>query len=236
MTGLPLMSQDSSEETPVADFGTSIQKSTPSTTKKVAESFIEPSANTKQDPKALGPPNVEIRYVEISKENMRALAAVGEQVREMQDWRVLFFPDAQNIQSVMAAARKLPGAAKRALPSNGELEILSGDFDPDPQSPFLSFSMIWTMPNAVDWSLISQLPNPDPQGRQKFLMSEQQGEMTWDPKGALLVIFDPLQRIPVQDETKLDRSPLQVLRSNDFKAGYSDLVIWIEITNKPALF
>jgi len=196
-----------------------------------SQEFIEPSKKTGQENVKLSPPAVEVRYLEISKDNIQALAASGEVLQDLENWRVIYLPSSPSVKSLIKSSRPQPGSVKRALPLRGELEVLSGDYDPDPTKSFLNFSMIWRLPDQVEWSLISQFRSND-DGRQ-MTMKEHQGRMTWNPMGALIIIFDPIQRISVGPNVDLSKSPLRILQSSDFQNGLSDLVIWVEISNPP---
>jgi hypothetical protein len=196
--------------------------------------FVKPGPRTKQGPEATASPSVEVRYMEVSKENINALVSSGQVVRELENWRVVFLPKSPSIKSFLPSSRPLPGSVKRALPPQGNLEILSGDYDPDPNAIFLNFSMIWKMPDSADWSLITQIPSAGAGGaKAPLVLQETEGKMKWQPGGALLFIFDPLQRIPVAAEAPLERSPLRVLKSSDFQNGLSNMIIWIEVTHLP---
>lgn len=197
------------------------------------QGIIEPTPKTKQQPTS--PPTVEVRYLEISKENIRALVASGQVIRELENWRVVYLPSSPSIQSLLQASRRLPGSIRQPLPLQGDLEILSGDYDPDPNKSFLNFSMIWRIPDSVDWSLISQMRRGE-NSESPLVMREYGGKMRWTPQSALIFIFDPIQRVPVSNNTDLNESPLRVLKSQDFQTGLSDLIIWIEVANQPVTF
>lgn len=196
--------------------------------------IIEPGPNTNQPQAPRGPPQVEVRYLEVSKANIRALVDSGQLVRELENWRVIYLSSSPSVQSLLRASRPLPGSVRQALPPQGSLEILSGDYDPEPNRSFLNFSMIWRMPDSVDWSLITQLRSAE--APTELVLREHEGKMKWSPQGALILIFDPLTRISVPPEVDLSRSPLRVLRSQDFQTGLSDLIIWIEVTNMNSAF
>lgn len=197
------------------------------------QGIIEPTPKTRQQP--TGPPTVEVRYLEISKENIRALVASGQVIRELENWRVVYLPSSPSIQSLLQASIRLPGSVRQALPTQGDLEILSGDYDPDPNKSFLNFSMIWRVPDSVDWSLISQMRSGE-STESPLVLREYGGKMKWNPQSALIFVFDPLQRVPVSANADLNESPLRVLKSQDFQTGLSDLIIWIEVANLPVTF
>ena len=239
--GIPILSSRSLDEVnetePLVARESEVTPEGTETSSLAAEpqGIIEPSANTGQ-PEAQKPPSIEVRYLEISKENLRALITTGQVIREFENWRVVYIPSSPSIQSLLQSSRPLPGSVRQALPAQGELEILSGDFDPEPNRSFLNFSMIWRMPDNVDWSLISQMRTAEVGGPPELALREFDGKIKWTPQGALILIFDPIQRVPVSADSDLTGSPLRVLQSQDFQNGLSDLIIWVEIKNLPAIF
>ena len=248
--GIPLLSSKASDGTESepegAREGSSVANSkiadseppAPTETKTngaAGSDFIEPSARTGQPNESQKPPSVEVRYLEVSKNNIQALVSSGEVLQDLENWRGIYLPSSPSVKSLIRSSRSLPGQATQALPPRGELEILSGDYDPDPLKSFLNFSMIWTLPDQVEWSLITQLRSLEgPQDT--MLVREYQGRMTWNPRGALILVFDPIQRIPTAPNANLSSSPLRILQSPDFQNGLSDLIIWVEVTNLPKLY
>lgn len=237
--GIPLLSSRAVDEDMVEDIEDEGDEMPPAETRLAQEDaamdaasqgIIEPGPNTNEAAAPKGPPQVEVRYLEVAKENIAALAASGRLVREMENWRIVYLPSSPSVQSIIRASRPLPGSVRQALPPQGDLEILSGDYDPEPNRSFLSFSMIWRMPDSVEWSLITQLRSSN-EAVPQLVLREYEGSMKWSPQGALILIFDPLTRITAPPEVDLSRSPLRILRSQDFQSGLSDLIIWIEVTN-----
>lgn len=239
--GLPLLSHNASDEEESSLSSSpppsSMDTEEPSFSESNEASIIEPKGAAAPKKAPVGPPRVEVRYLEVSKDNIRAFVASGQVLRELENWRVVYLPSNSSFQSLLKASRPLPGSVSQPLPPQGDLEILSGDYDPDPNRSFLNFSMIWRLPNSVDWSLITQLRSGEsPTSPGPLVLREYEGQMKWNPQGALILIFDPLSRIAVSPQANLSQSPLRVLQSADFQNGLSDLIIWIEVTNLPMAF
>lgn len=245
LEGIPLLSSRAVDEEVVEQSMEGVEEEIPQAETMMAREdtamdtpstgIIEPGPNTNQPAVSKAPPQVEVRYLEVSKENIAALIASGRLVRDMENWRVVYLPSSPSVQSILRASRPLPGSVRQALPPQGDLEILSGDYDPDPTRSFLSFSMIWRIPDSVEWSLITQLRSAG-EATPQLLLREYEGTMKWSPQGALILIFDPLTRITAPSEEDLSRSPLRILRSPDFQSGISDLIIWVEVTNSGTAF
>ncbi len=237
--GIPLLSHSAEDDEEVALATPEVEALTAEAPPQEDEtleseaSIIEPDpANRNSQTNAISStPRVQIRYLEVSKENIQALIASGRVVRELENWRIIYIPSSPSVQSLARAARPLPGSVQQALPPRGELELISGDIDPDPNRSFLNFSMIWRIPDQVEWSLITQLRSPDTQGPGQLILREHEGRLRWSPEGALVLIFDPIGRIPTLRDADFSRSPLQILQSADFQSGLSDLIIWVEVSN-----
>lgn len=196
-----------------------------------------------------------VRFFEMSKEiftreNLTALN--GRVVREDGDWRVVYFEDAKTIESIKSSASRLPGAQEKQVQSE-TLELDAGDVNPDLQVPYLAIGVDLSKTESLHFAVDMQVPtvtaqarnvagqgagqgqegyNTDapPQAPAPMQVSALEGTVKFKPQGALLMIYDPVNRGPTsQDSSRLSQSPLKVFNSDDFRQGFSDLIVWISL-------
>jgi hypothetical protein len=192
---------------------------------------------------------LEIGFFELSRENLIALA--GKIQRDEGDWHVVFIEDAKTVESLQTAARKLPGLQEKSLQKETKegLEVDAGDINPDLRSPYLAVGVDWIKNENLHWALDLQLPparqndamanaNPGPAsvapttpgGQPNLQLTTLEGAVHFTPQSALLLVYDPAIRTFTGLETaKLEKSPLRVLTSDDFRAGESALVVWVRL-------
>lgn len=206
-----------------------------------AEANVEAPSATPAAVKEPTYSQIEVGFFELSRENVAALN--GRVLREDGEWRVLYFEDARTIESLKASARKLAGGREKAL-ENDAVEIDAGDLNPDMQSPFLAVGVDWAKNESLHWALDVQLPVANPSARNvatqgqppaqtlttPMQLTTLEGTLPFKPPAALLLIYTPIQRTPQSQtrDSRLAQSPLNVLTSEDFRAGYSDLIVWIK--------
>jgi hypothetical protein len=199
---------------------------------------------------------MEIGFFELSRENSIAFRA-GRTVREEGDWRVIYFEDSKTIDTLKSAATKLPGGQEKTLQKE-TVEIDAGDLNPDLQSPYLAVSADWTKNETLHWAIDVQLPaqslnegnpravasdqttdlaanSPGPEaagagGPPPLHLTTMEGALPFKPPAALLMIYTPAARVPTRpgDHARFSTSPLNVLTSDDFRSGYTDLIVWIK--------
>jgi hypothetical protein len=188
---------------------------------------------------------MEIGFFELSRENLMALA--GKILRDDGDWHVVYYDDAKTIESLQSAARKLPGVQEKTLQKE-TTQMDAGDIDPDLQSPYLAVGVEWKG-ESLHWALNLQLPSAAANTRTlaqaesgspsesttsasapPLQLTAIEGSVRFVPQSALLLVYDPAVRtFPGLDRQQVTNSPLRVLASEDFRAGYSALVVWIRL-------
>lgn len=190
---------------------------------------------------------MEIAFFELSRENLMALA--GKIMRDDGDWHVVFYDDAKSIESLQQAARKLPGIQEKVLQKENN-QMDAGDVEPDLQSPYLAVGVEWLKSENLHWALDLQLP-PAAQSTRALAAAENaattgqvsaaaapaplqlstlEGTVHFTPQSALLLVYDPaIRTFPGLEPAQVAKSPLRVLASEDFRAGFSALVVWIRL-------
>ena len=225
--------------------------SKPVTTAQATEIATTPATSETQDAAANSAkettPNysqVEIGFFELSRENLQALA--GKILRDEGDWHVVFFDDAKTVESLQAAARKLPGTQERALQKEtGNTELDAGDVEPDLQGPYLAVGVDLMKNENMHWALDLQLPQPAAPGTRSLAQATAtttppapplplvtlEGNVHFTPQSALMLVYDPAVRNfnLEREHGQLAKSPLKVLASDDFRMGYSALVVWVRL-------
>lgn len=257
-----LLSKEAADPNEVSD-------SKPTTTAMAEETTPTPSPSESPDAAAVNAkeaaPNysqIEIGFFELSRENLQALA--GKILRDDGDWHVVFFDDAKSVESLQAAARKLPGTQERALQKEtGNTEIDAGDIEPDLQGPYLAVGVDLVKNENMHWALDLQLPPLAPPGTRALAQASApmqgsattagtasaaatapsagaapmlplitlEGNVHFTPQSALMLVYDPAVRNfnLEREHTQLAKSPLKVLASDDFRMGYSALVVWVRL-------
>lgn len=201
---------------------------------------------TADKPTAPNYSQIEIGFFELSRDNLMALA--GKILRDEGDWHVVYLDDAKSIESLQAAARKLPGAQEHTLQKEGgHTELDAGDVNPDLQAPYLAVGVDLIKNENLHWALDLQLPPPSaartlaqasdtgenaaaPSGSLQLTTLE--GNVHFTPQSALLLVYDPTDRNfgnLERQHPQLNKSPLRVLASEDFRLGYSALVVWVRL-------
>lgn len=245
--GLPLMSRDAGDFTqqdskPIGEKPFVSQRATdatkPLSPKLKAKTAAPDPAAVKQAAVQAAPEptysQLDVDFLEISKENISAVAASGKVLTDSADWRVIKVDDAQQADNIRSAGRPLPGRNQGPVRKERFADVMGGDENPLPQQPFLNFSLEWHKANRSHWEISYRIPGlPDrntPPGSRKLVETNLDGMMNIRPGQAILFIYDPLRRIPMDRKimNQLADSPLRVLLSEDFRQGFSALVIWIQ--------
>lgn len=86
-------------------------------------------------------------------------------------------------------------------------------------------------PNSGDPNTVTDTqgqPQQPAQPAAPMAVTSLEGTVKFKPQGAVLLIYDPPNRAPAStDMARLGQSPLHVYTSDDFRLGYSDLIVWI---------
>lgn len=242
--GLPLMSRDAGDftqqdskpigEKPFVRQQTAEAAKPPVAPKPQAAAVAPKATEAKAPAPAPTYSQLDVDFLEISKENIAAVAASGKVLTDSADWRVIKVDDAQQADNIRSAGRPLPGRNQGPVRKERFAAVMAGDENPVPQQPFLNFSLEWRKANRSHWEISYRIPglpdrNTPPEGR-KLVETNLDGLMNIRPGQAILFVYDPLRRIPVdrKNMNQLADSPLRVLLSEDFRQGFSALVIWIQ--------
>lgn len=206
----------------------------------VASEVAEPNPAAAKETAAPNYSQIEIAFFELSRENLQALA--GKILRDEGDWHVVFFEDARAIESLQSAARKLPGTQERALQKDaGNTEVDAGDIEPDLQGPYLAVGVDLNRSENLHWALDLQLPAPaappiravaQAPAASPLPLVTLEGNVHFTPQSALMLVYDPASRSfpnAEREHSQLAKSPLKVLASDDFRMGYSALVVWVRL-------
>jgi hypothetical protein len=249
-----LLSKDAADPKDLQDDSESDETAeTDSPPKASAPLTADTSANTAAKEAAPSYSSMEIGFFELSRENLVPLAS--KILRDDGDWHVVYVDDAKTIESLQSAARKLPGLQEKNLPKENKerFELDAGDVNPDVQSPYLVVGVDWVKNENMHWALDLQLPPPSSsrtlaqaqaEGNANLAGSEPpaatpasplqlttlEGNVRFSPQSALLLVYDPaLRNFSGLDPASTAKGPLRVLASEDFRAGYSALVVWIRL-------
>jgi hypothetical protein len=194
--------------------------------------------------------NMELGFFELSKETVFALN--GKLIRDEGEWRVMYFEDNKMIESLRSSASKMPGGKEGSLQKDS-VELDAGDENPNGQLPYLAVGIDWGKNETLHWAVDLQMPvtetateterttaseSKSTASASALHLSTLEGTVPFRSQGALVLIYDPTQRQPAAQEISRlfmnstmnsSTSPLKVFTSEDFRMGYSDLIIWIRL-------